>query len=167
VNLNFMKKHIKPLGIEYLPEIADVIRRSFASVARDFNLTKENCPTFTGFITDKKLSDELQDGYIPFGYFSDGILVGVVLIQDRSEGIYKMKHLAVLPEYRHFGYGKSLLDFCKEKVMSLGGNKITIGIIEENTVLKEWYVKNGFFHIGTEKYKNLPFTVGYMEWEVC
>ena len=144
---------------------AEVIRQSFATIAQDFNFTKDNCPTFTGFITDEKLSDEFQNGYAPFGYFSDGKLVGVVLLHDRSEGVYKMKHLAVLPEYRHYGLGRALLDFCKSTVREYGGNKITIGIIEENTTLKNWYAANGFIHTGTEKYEKLPFTVGYMEWE--
>jgi ribosomal protein S18 acetylase RimI-like enzyme len=156
---------ISLLSACHLPMYAEVIRRSFATVAQEFNLTKDNCPTFTGFITNEKLNDDFQNGYIPFGYFWDGNLVGVVLLHDRSDGIYKMKHLAVLPEYRHLGYGKSLLDFCKEEVTSHGGYKIAIGIIEENTTLRNWYATNGFIHTGTEKYETLPFTVGYMEWE--
>ena len=35
---------IRPLISEQLPDYADVIRKSFATVARDFRLTKENCP---------------------------------------------------------------------------------------------------------------------------
>lgn len=72
----------------------------------------------------------------------------------------------MLPEYRHFGYGKQLLDFCKTKVQERGGNKIIIDIVEENTILKNWYATNGFTHIETKKYEHLPFTVGYMEWTV-
>jgi len=51
-------------------------------------------------------------------------------------------------------------------VKSYGGNKISIGIIEENTKLKDWYLKLGFTHISTRKFKHLPFTVGFMEKEL-
>ncbi len=40
-------------------------------------------------------------------------------------------------------------------------------IIEENTVLKNWYIANGFVHTGTKKFDHLPFTTGYLEWKVC
>ena len=81
-----------------------------------------------------------------------------------SSGTYEMNDVSILPEYRHYGYGKKLLNFCKARVRELGGNKITIGIVEENTVLKEWYAANGFVHTGTKKFEHLPFTVGFMEW---
>lgn len=77
-----------------------------------------------------------------------------------------MNNLSVLPEFRHKGYGKELLDICKSKVKELGANKITIGIIEENTKLKEWYTAYGFIHTGTRKFGHLPFTVGFMELNV-
>jgi hypothetical protein len=50
--------------------------------------------------------------------------------------------------------------------VEFGGNKITIGIIDENTVLKDWYSANGFIHTGVKRYEHLPFAVGYMEWEL-
>jgi ribosomal protein S18 acetylase RimI-like enzyme len=144
---------------------AEVIRRSFATVAQEFNLTKENCPGHTSFITDERLASKIKDGYYPFGYFSDGKLVGFTSLTDMGNGAFEMNDVAILPEYRHFGYGKSLIDFCKDKVCELGGNKITIGIVEENIVLKDWYAVNGFTHTGTKRFEYLPFTVGYMEWK--
>ena len=73
-------------------------------------------------------------------------------------------NLAVLPEYRHNGFGKLLLDHAKDVVKASGGNVIKIGIIEESTVLKNWYIANGFVHTGTKKFDHLPFTSGYLEW---
>lgn len=157
---------ISPLSSEHLPMYAEIIRQSFATVARDFNLTKENCPGHTSFITDERLASKIKDGYYPFGYFADGKLVGFASLADMDGGTYEMNDVAILPEYRHFGYGKSMLDFCKEKVVELGGNNITIGIVDENTVLKDWYAANGFVHTGIKRYEHLPFTVGYMEWKV-
>ena len=39
---------------------------------------------------------------------------------------------------------------------------MTIGIIEENNRLRDWYIRQGFSHIGTKVLPHLPFTVGLM-----
>jgi ribosomal protein S18 acetylase RimI-like enzyme len=101
-----------------------------------------------------------------YGLFNDKQLVGYVSLSKENDGVFELHNLAVLPEYRHFGYGRQLLDLCKEKAKEHGKNKITLGIIEENIVLKNWYAANGFVHTGTKKFEHLPFTVGFMEWEV-
>ena len=74
--------------------------------------------------------------------------------------------LAVLPQYRHNGYGKKLIAFAKEKAKEMGAAKITIGIIEENARLKNWYASNGFIHTGTREFSHLPFIVGFMEYPI-
>ena len=100
--------------------------------------------------------------------YENNQLVGYISVSKSREkvGVYEIHNVAVLPEYRHMGYGKLLLDFCKSKVKEMGGSKITLGMIEENAVLKNWYVANGFVHRGTKIFEHLPFTVGFMELEV-
>ena len=166
--MNDTSKHgcISPLSKHHLPMYAEVIRQSFTTVAHELNLTQENCPGHTSFISNEKLESVYTDKYYPFGYFLDEKLVGFVAITDNGNDIFEIHNLAVLPEYRHSKYGKELLDFCKTKVKELGGNKIAIGIIEENIMLKEWYLANGFIHTGTKQFEHLPFTVGFMEWSV-
>lgn len=85
-------------------------------------------------------------------------------LSKEDDATFELHNLAVLPELRHNGYGKMLLDYAKDKVVSLGGSKIKLGIIEESTVLKKWYIQNGFIHTGTKKLDHLPFTSGYLEW---
>ena len=86
-------------------------------------------------------------------------------LSKEADKAYELHNLAILPEFRHNGFGKQLLDHAKETVRSLGGSKIKIGIIEESTVLKNWYITNGFEHVGTKKFDHLPFTSGYLEWK--
>ncbi|MDD4496057.1 MAG: GNAT family N-acetyltransferase [Eubacteriales bacterium] len=160
--LNFA---IEPLNKEHLPIYADVIRKSFSTVAQDFGWTKENAHGHVSFRTDDQLASKQEDGYYPFGLFVDKTLVGFVSLTDMGNGSYELNKLSVLPSWRHIGYGKKLLDFCKDKVRELGGNKITLDLIDENTILKNWYAANGFVHTGTKKFKHLPFTTGFMEWE--
>ncbi len=71
-----------------------------------------------------------------------------------------------MPEYRHKGLGTRLLDYAREQVGEMGGKRISIGIIEENAVLKNWYLAYGFKPTGTRKFEHLPFTVGFMELEI-
>jgi len=149
-----------------IPLYGKVIRESFATVARDFKLTRMNCPKHPSFIADDHLLAKFDGRYTPFGMFQGGELVGFVSLSDKGGGVFMLNNLAVLPAHRHRGHGKKLLDFCKAAVKKTGGSKITIDIIEENTALKNWYAANGFIHTGTRKYPGKPFTVGDMEWEV-
>ena len=159
---------IKQVDVSEFPRAAEVIRTSFATVAKEFNLTEQNCPTHTSFSTTvETLRQNIEWGWLMYGFYDEGQLIGYIAISKEygtGRNVYELHNVAVLPEYRHKGYGRKLLDFCKEKVKKLGGNKITIGIIDEHTVLKNWYAANGFVHTGTKKFEQFPFTVGYMEY---
>ncbi len=75
----------------------------------------------------------------------------------------ELNNLAVLPEYRHAGIGKKLLEHAYESAEKVGCKVINIGIVEENVVLRRWYEQNGAIHIGTKKFDFFPFTCGYMK----
>jgi len=109
-------------------------------------------------------TQKITDGYYPFGCFIDKKIIGFVSLSDKGEGIYEMNTLSILPEYRHLGYGKLLLDYCKNKCVEFGGNKIVISLADTDDILKEWYIANGFVHTGAKKFKQLPLPVGYMEY---
>jgi ribosomal protein S18 acetylase RimI-like enzyme len=159
---------IKQIDPSDFSTAAEVIRKSFATVAKDFGITKENCPKHTSFITTDEIQKNSDWGWLMYGLYEGNQLIGYVSISKSREidRVYEIHHIAVLPEYRHKSYGKQLLDFCKAKVKEMGGIKITLGMIEENTMLKNWYAANGFIHIGTKRFTHLPFMVGFMELEV-
>ena len=157
---------IKKLEPSDLPLAARVIRAGCAGVAKDFGLTEQNCPGHTAFSTTaERLLTQHGWGWLMYGLFENGRLIGYVSVSNESDGVYEIHNLTVLPESRHKGYGKRLLDLCKAVIGEKGGRKIVLGIIEENTVLKNWYAANGFVHTGTKKFERFPFLCGYMEWE--
>lgn len=164
VDMEKIVNGIYPVRAYQLPDCLDVIHKSFATVAEEFGLTRENCPKHTSFMIIETLKEQFDAGDPMFAIYDTGKIVGYFSLSYFENGIFDLLNLAVLPEYRHKGYGKQLLDYAKGKVRENGGRKITIGIIEENAVLKEWYLKNGFIHTGTKKFDHLPFTVGFMEW---
>ena len=149
-----------------LPQCLDVIHRSFRTVAEQFGLTKENCPKHTSFMPLSFLETHKNWGWQMFALYAGKTIIGYMSLSKDEDGSYGLHNLAVLPEYRHKGFGKLLLDHGKSVVKSQGGSKIKIGIIEESTVLKNWYIANGFTHTGTKKFDHLPFTSGYLEWNV-
>ena len=158
---------IKQIQISEFPAVAGMIRESFMTVAKEFNLTEENCPRHTAFsTTTEELQNHLNWGWLMYGLYEDARIVGYVSLSKSREtdGKYELHNISVLPEYRHKGYGKELIDFCKSKVKEIGGNKITLGMIEENARLKNWYIRNGFIHTGTHKFEGFPFTAGFMEY---
>jgi ribosomal protein S18 acetylase RimI-like enzyme len=82
---------------------------------------------------------------------------------EKEEGIFYIEKLGVVPRYRHKGYGKKLMGFAAKRVRKLGGKKISIGIIDSNKKLKEWYKQLGFSINGTKNFDHLPFKVCFME----
>jgi Acetyltransferases len=142
---------------------AEILRRSFADVAAQFALTAENCPTNPAFITSERLKSDKIGGARMYALISGGEKAGFMAIKDIGGGIFSLEKLAVLPQFRHRGYGTALIDSCKSTAAKTGGTAVTIGIIEENAVLRNWYEKHGFIHKGTAKFPHLPFTVGFME----
>ncbi len=146
-----------------LQECLDVIHQSFSTVAEQFSLTQENCPKHTSFIPLSFLETQMNGGWHMYALYAGKKIIGYMSLSKEGDNAFELHNLAVLPEYRHKGFGKLLLDHAKKVVKSWGGSTIKIGIIEESTVLKNWYIDNGFVHTGTRKFDHLPFTSGYME----
>lgn len=140
----------------------DVIRKSFTSVANDFNLNKKNAPTNPAFIELKHLIQMDQKGVSMFGAFLENTCIGFVGIKKAMEGTYWLEKLAVLPEYRNKGYGKELIDFVFAYVREHNGKRVSIGIINEHIVLKNWYLDYGFKEVEKKVFDHLPFTVCFM-----
>jgi ribosomal protein S18 acetylase RimI-like enzyme len=140
-----------------------VIANSFQTVAVELNLSKDNCPTHPSFVTLQQLNEMKRKGLKLFGLFENDMQIGFVAAEKKKHKIYNIEKLAVLPEYRHKGYGGKLLEMTEDYVKNAGGEKLSIGIINEHTVLKKWYETKGFKETVVMKFEHLPFTVCFME----
>lgn len=148
---------------EQLNICLDIIHKSFITVADEFGLTKDNCSNHTAFMHIDKLINQYESGADMFLYQHNGEYVGYFSLVKNGESV-ELNNLSVLPEYRHLGIGKEMVEYAKEfSVKNTSAKKITIGIIEDNIILKNWYFSLGFIHTGTKRFDNLPFTVGFME----
>ena len=117
------------------------------------------------FIPLSFLETQKNWGWNMYALYAGKKIIGYMSLSKERDDAFELHNLAVLPEYRHKGFGKLLLDNAKNVVKASGGRVIKIGIIEESTVLKNWYIANGFVHTGTKKFDHLPFTSGYLEWK--
>ncbi len=146
-----------------ISESVDIIQKSFSTVACQFNLTRDNCPTHPSFIQLENLLELKRKGLTFFGLFIGDIQAGFIAVERSENGLFFIEKLSVLPEQRHNGYGKKLVLFAVDYIKNHNGKKISIGIIDGQTILKEWYKGCGFVETGTKSFKHLPFTVCFME----
>ena len=156
---------IRQITGEDVPECVRMIRESFKTVASEFGITEENAPRFTAFATDeKKIRWHLEGERRPmYGYFREGKMVGYYSLLEKEGGICELNNLAVIPAFRRRGIGEELLFDSFARARELGAEKMTLGMVEENRALREWYESHGFAHTGAVKYDFFPFTCGYME----
>src|SRR4030042_963345 len=114
-----------------------VIRDSFKTVALEFGLNEGNCPTHPSLITLDRLL-ELKAKAKLFGLFWNNTQVGFVAIEKADDKVYYLDKLAVLPQYRHKGCGRKLVEFVSSYVKKHDGQRVSLGMIDESTVLKNW-----------------------------
>ena len=125
-----MTDGIREIGIdESLDVSVEIIKKAFRTVAEELSLTTENAPTHPSFITI---------GLSFYGYYLDDRQVGFVAMERADDSLYYLEKLAVLPGYRHNGYGRELVQFVLDTAAARDAKKLSIGIIYEQTVLRDW-----------------------------
>ena len=159
---------IREVRRDEIPVCATLIKKSFMTVANEYGITEENAPRFTAYATtNERLFWQMETEHRPMYVFEeDGELCGYysLLIMENNE--CELNNLAVLPEYRHKGIGKQLLEHSYSVAKSKGCRVMNIGIVEENKKLRKWYEDNGAIHLGTHKFDFFPFTCGYLKKEL-
>ena len=156
---------IREVSREEIPECVRVIRRSHQTVADEFGFTKENAPGYVAFATDEnRLIWHMDHEHrLMFVDEENGVIRGYYSLLMEKDGECELGNLSVLPEYRHHGIGAELLRHAIGIAREHQCRIMRLSIVEENTVLRQWYERNGAVHTGTEKYDFFPFTCGYMK----
>jgi len=137
--------------------ITEILNKAFNTVALQFNFTRENAPRFPAFIDQTIIEKDLQRGLKMFGFKVNDRVAGCIGYSFYKEKIYLIERLATLPEYRHSGIGRKLMDFCENKIRDAGGKIIELHVVDQNKVLIEWYEKQGYRIIRVDEIKTAPF----------
>ncbi len=148
---------------EYASETVGIIKKSFKTVAVNFGLNPDNASSNPAFINIEKFRSFASKREC-FIKVEKNQKIGFVAIEKskNQELNYFMERLSILPEFRNRGFGKEILNFVFDYVKNKGGKNISIGMINENIKLKEWYMKNGFRVSKIKNFKHLPFTVCFL-----
>lgn len=156
---------IKEIDKRDIDECVNVIRNSFSTIAGEFGFTAENAPRFTAFATTReRLEWQLDGEHRPmYAYYAADKIVGYYSLLFQENNACELNNLCVLPSHRHKGIGEALLLNAFSVAKRCNCQKMNIGIVEENRVLRKWYEQFSFIHTGTQKFDFFPFTCGYME----
>jgi N-acetylglutamate synthase-like GNAT family acetyltransferase len=146
--------------------LVTLLRSSFSDVAERFELTIENCPKNLAFCTNERVKSDFARGLKYYILEESGQSCGCVAIEKAGPDVCYLERLAVLPEHRRKGYGKTLVNHIFDQAGKNGAQKVEIGIISEDTKLKNWYTKFGFVQKATKNFDHLPFVVAFMSAEI-
>jgi diamine N-acetyltransferase len=148
--------------VEFEPAL-EVIKASFRTVAEEFGANPQTWPWHSAFMTAARLCEILAEGLRLFAIYKDNLMVGVVGIRDLGEGRFSLEKLAVLPQWRHGGYGRRLVQFVCNFALQAGGKVVELGMIDEHTILKQWYIEQGFTAVKVWQPEGYPFSICKME----
>jgi GNAT superfamily N-acetyltransferase len=146
--------------------LTEIIQRSFQDVALRFGLTQENAPRHPSNCTDDWIKKDMWRGVTYFVIENENIVVGCVALEQANPEVCYLERLAVLPDQRRHGFGKILVTHVLSKAKTLGAHRVSIGIIAEQTELKNWYKEIGFVEGETKEFSHLPFHATFMSYEL-
>jgi len=146
--------------------ITDIINKAFMTVAVQFGFTKENVPYFPAFLGSNVIENQINNGLKMYGYQKNNQIIGCVGYSYYKDKIYFIERLATLPEYRHLGIGKKLIEYIENKIKEKGGKMAELHVVDKNIVLRDWYKKLNYAEIRIDEMKTLPFNSCVMNKEL-
>ena len=142
--------------------IAKVIKKAYATIARRYGLTLENCPKHPSNCSVEWIEKDVERGVQYYVIDSGAGIVGCVALEASAPKTCYLERLAVVPEHRNRGLGRRLVDHFLREAESRGFEKAGIGIIAKQRDLKAWYQTFGFVETGRTLFPHLPFEVCVM-----
>ncbi|MGD2065528.1 MAG: GNAT family N-acetyltransferase [Dehalococcoidia bacterium] len=146
--------------------LAEIVQKSFQDVAERFGLTQENAPRHPSNCTMDWIRNEMKRGVTYFVIENKNHIVGCVALEQANTEVCYLERLAVLPDQRRRGFGKALVEHVLSEAKLLGVNYVSVGIIAEQTELKNWYRRLGFVEGESKEFPHLPFRVTFMSYGI-
>ncbi|OHD64721.1 MAG: GNAT family N-acetyltransferase [Spirochaetes bacterium RBG_13_51_14] len=98
------------------------------------------------YMSREELDHEIRDGIIFWGYEENGLLTGVMGIQDRGD-VTLIRHAYVATEHQRKGVGASLLSM----LLGQTDNPVLIGTWADAFWAVKFYEKHGFHTVSPEE----------------
>jgi N-acetylglutamate synthase-like GNAT family acetyltransferase len=157
---------IRPCTQKDIGVLAETIRRSFQDVALRFELTLDNVPRHPSNCTEDWIQKDMERGVTYFAVENKTLVAGCVALEQASSEVCYLERLAVLPDLRRQGFGKALVTHVLSEAKLLGAHRVNIGIIADQTELKNWYTGIGFVEGESKEFAHLPFRVTFMSYKL-
>jgi len=154
---------IRDAGPQDTETVVSIIRRSFRDVAVRFSLTQDNCPKHPSNCTTAWVESDQERGVQYFIMLDDNEPIGCVGLEKAGSELCYLERLAVLPKWRRNGFGRRLAGHALSQAKAGGAYRVSIGIIAEQTELRDWYARLEFAANATKSFPHLPFQVTFME----
>lgn len=154
---------VKTLTIrEALPADAGLLASLIREPAARFGLTPDNCPTHPSNCTVNWIVEDLGRGISYYLSEANGRAAGCVALEPVVPDHWYLERLAVLPAYQGQGHGTALVRHLMAEARQGGAHYLSIGIIANDTGLKDWYLNRGFREGKSRQFQYLPFRVLFM-----
>jgi N-acetylglutamate synthase-like GNAT family acetyltransferase len=162
------KKEIKiqPASRADAAVLANIVRASFQDVADRLKVTPENCPVFVAFIQPDRVRKEMDEGTQFYFAHVDGRRVGCVGMQPMNDDECKLRRLAVMPDHRHHGLGRMLVEHVLTLARRRKMQRVVLGMVYKCVRLRKWYESFGFTTTHKKQFDHIPFDVAYMKCEL-
>jgi ribosomal protein S18 acetylase RimI-like enzyme len=158
--------NIRQADSDDITVLSSLIRYSFRTVAERFNLTSENCPKHPSNCTEEWIQNDVFRGVVYYILECNGIPAGCAALEKAPPDLSYLERLAVLPEVRKRGFGKTLVNHVFDQAKDSGARQMSIGIVSDDIELKGWYRNIGFVEGETKEFTHLPFMVTFMTYEL-
>jgi ribosomal protein S18 acetylase RimI-like enzyme len=162
-----MNDRIRACTRKDIDVLVETIRGSFRDVAERFGLTGENCPRHPSNCTADWIGKDMDRGVTYFVLDSDDRVAGCVALELVRPGLCNLERLAVLPDQRMRGFGKALVTHVLSQAGKQGCHEVRIGVIADQSELKDWYRRLGFVETESREFAHLPFLVTFMLHTSC
>jgi len=157
-----MLYRIRTCTREDIDILVETIRGAFKDVAERFGLTEENCPRHPSKCRVDWIEKDMDRGVTYYVLEKEGRVAGSVALELARPELCNLERLAVLPGQRKQGFGKALVSHVLREAEKLGCGDVRIGVIADQSELKDWYRGLGFVETETRDFAHLPFRVSFM-----
>ena len=157
-----MPYRIRRCTREDMDVLVETIRGAFKDVAERFGLTEENCPRHPSNCRLDWIEKDMDRGVTYYVLENESRVAGSVALELVRPGLCNLERLAVLPGQRKRGFGKALVSHVLSEAERHGCRDVRIGVIADQSELKDWYRGLGFVETETRDFAHLPFRVSFM-----
>ncbi len=158
-NSSIRKASVQDAGL-----LAFLIKNAFRDIAKRFELTLENCPTFQSNITASIVEEDFKKGVKFFIKIDRGIASGCVGVKIVDKDLCSLVHLGVLPGRQGQGFGKELVEKALNEARNYGTKQLNVSILSDDIRTKKWFKNLGFIEKENKEFDNLSFGVTYLNY---